>query len=161
VKRNSQNLPTFGKKKRKKEKLKMADFYNRFLADSQNITEFLSFKKNSCLVYSQIWLNLCVDDCMFGYLTKSQISTSKLRFFQLVKSHKLENLKSSHFKMFINNFCNIIRLFVAMWATCSKAKLPHGQCSQFSKNKIIIIIIIIIRKPHILIFQFITQKIGY
>jgi hypothetical protein len=23
-----------------------------------------------------------------------------------------------------------------MWATCSKPKLPHGQCSQFSKNKI-------------------------
>jgi hypothetical protein len=45
-----------------------------------------------------------------------------------------QNLKSQHFEMFINNFYNILRLFVAMWATCSKPKLPHGQCSQFSKK---------------------------
>jgi hypothetical protein len=48
----------------------LPEFLQQVSTGSQNKQGFVIFLKFSYLFYSQIWLNLWLDDCWFGYITK-------------------------------------------------------------------------------------------
>jgi hypothetical protein len=49
----------------------LLDFYNNLKKVAKNIKGFCFFSLYSYLLCSQIWLNYFLDDCHFGYITKS------------------------------------------------------------------------------------------
>jgi hypothetical protein len=60
----------------------LPDFYDRFQQLSQNTKMLLLFFKISNLLYSQVHLNLHVDDHWFGYITKTGKTKSCYRFIR-------------------------------------------------------------------------------
>jgi hypothetical protein len=63
----TQNSPDSERKKKN-----LPDFYDMFLQVAKNLEWYPNFLL-FYLSYSQIWLNLLIDDCQFGYIRKLKL----------------------------------------------------------------------------------------